>query len=385
MRAFVVVALLLTAIAAPAYAQEPITRADSAEVLVGTAERLRAQGADELAEALARLVERRYADTPAFARAVALLGDAEVGRVSRGGRIGLVSFTTLYGAWLGVAVPLMFEADRAEAYGLGLLTGAPLGFFAGRLYASRHSVTGGDAGVVAWGGLWGTWQGAGWMLALGDGEECGDFGCVDRDPDGNETVGASVAGGLLGMGAGMVAAQRADIGGGTSTMLSWGSLWGTGAGLVGAVLFELGDDDEPLVAALLGGDAGLASMAVLAPKWDMSTGRAWLVNAGGVMGAAIGGGLLLLMPPNDEKVAVLFPTVGAAMGLGIAAHRTRDMDEGRMRQGMLRNPAHESVALLTLRDGHWHVAPPLPAPALLGDARAAREVGARVQLLDARF
>ena len=383
MRAFAL-ALLLTAIAAPAAAQEPITRADSAEVLVGTAERLHAQGAEELADALARLVERRYADTPAHARALVLLADPATARVSRAGRIGLVSFTTIYGAWLGLAVPLMFEADQAEAYGIGLLTGAPLGFFAGRLYASGHSVTGGDAGVIAWGGLWGTWQGAGWMLALGDAEQCDGFGCSDQDPDGNTTVGASVAGGLLGIGAGMVAARQAEIGGGTSTMISWGSLWGTGAGLVGAVLFDLGNDDEPLIAALLGGDAGLASMAVLAPKWEMSTGRAWLVNAGGVMGAAIGGGLLLLMQPDDEKVAVLIPAIGAGAGLGLAAHMTRDMDEGDVRHGM-RGTAPAPGVLLSLRDGEWHVAPPLPAPALLGDGRATRELGARVQILDVRF
>lgn len=380
-------ALLLAAIAVPARAraQGPITRADSAEVLVGTAERLRAQGAEDLAEALARLVERRYADTPAHARALALLAAGDVPRVSRSGRIGLVSFTTLYGAWLGVAVPLMFDADRPEAYGIGFLTGAPLGFFGGRLYADRVSVTGGDAGVISWGGLFGSWQGAGWMLALGETTQCSEFGCGETGPDGNETVGAMVAGGLLGIGSGMIAARQADIGGGTSTMIAWGSLWGTGAGLVTSVLLDMGDDDEPLVAALIGGDVGLAAAAVLAPEWDMSTGRAWLVNASGVMGGAIGGGLLLLMPPDNEKVAVLFPTLGAALGLGIAAHRTRDMDEGRVRQGMLRAPVEQSGALVHVRDGDWRVAPPLPTPVLLGADRDELELGVRVQLLEARF
>ena len=386
MRAFLFALVTVVVMHGPARAQEPISRADSADVLVGTAERLRAQGADELADALARMVERRYAGTPAHARALALLADAAAPRASRAGQVGLVSFTTIYGSWLGIAVPLMFEADRPEAYGLGLLTGAPLGFFGGRLYARDRSVSGGDAGVISWGGLWGSWQGAGWMSALGDSEECNELGCFDEGPDGNETVGASVVGGLLGMGAGMLAAHNTDIGGGTATMIGWGSLWGTGAGLVGAVLFDLGDGDEPLVAALIGGDAGLASMAVLAPGWRMSTGRAWLVNAGGVLGGAIGGGVLLLMPPNDEKVAVMFPTVGAALGLGIAAFRTRDMDEGRIRQGSLDDRRDEPGALVRLRDGAWRVAPPLATPVLLGEPNAAsRELGIRVEILDARF
>ena len=384
----VVLGMLL---AAPARAQQPITRADTAAVLVAEAERLASGDADELAAALARLVQRRYGDTPAAARAAAVLAQLVETRpvgVSRAGRVGLISYTTLYGAWLGVAFPLMLESESPEAYGLGLLVGAPIGFFGGRAFAHGRSVTGGDAGVITWGGLWGTWQGGGWMNVLGGDEVCDppEFGggCYDSGPEASDIVGAMVAGGLIGTGVGMYAADRTDIGGGTATMISWASLWGTWGGVASAIVLDFEGEDEPLVAALLGGDAGLLAMALLAPRWDMSSGRAWLVNAGGVMGGTIGAGLDLIVQPSDEDVAILIPTIGAGIGLALGAHLTRDMDEGRVRRGMLDDDA--SPALVRVRDGEWSVSLPQPAPALLREHASDRgELGLRFELLDARF
>src|SRR5688500_3910449 len=188
--------LALVLLSAPATAQEPVSRADSADVLVGTAERLHAQGSDGLAEALARMAERRYAGTPAVARASALLALLRADERSSSGRIGLVACTTVYGAWLGVAVPLMFDADQPEMYGLGLLTGAPLGFFGGRAFARDRSISAGDAGVIAWSGTWGSWQGGGWMAVLGDeeGSNCFDPGFCETGPEASEVVGAMVIG-----------------------------------------------------------------------------------------------------------------------------------------------------------------------------------------------
>ncbi|HEX6588260.1 MAG TPA: hypothetical protein VF039_04510 [Longimicrobiales bacterium] len=381
-----VVSALLALLCArsPAAAQQPITRSDSADVLVGTAERLHARGSDALAEALATLVGRRYADTPAAARANALLATLRAGARSGAGRVGLVAYSTIYGAWLGVAVPLMFEADRPQAYGLGLLTGAPLGFFGGRWFAHDRSISGGDAGLIAWSGVWGTWQGGGWMGVLGDRTECSGDVCYEVDADAPDVVGATVIGGLLGTLAAAYVADRIDVTGGTATMIGWSSLWGSGAGLVASVLADL-DGDEVLAAALIGGDAGFATAAALAPRWDMSSGRAWLVNAAGVMGGAIGGGVDLLIEPENDDVAILIPTIGAAAGLGLGAWLTRDMDEGRMREGSIRN-ARDHGALLGLRDGDWSVALPIPAPVLLESGGVSEpEAGVRVQLIDARF
>ena len=379
--------MLLTLLcpSAPAAAQEPVSRADSADVLVGTAERLHAQGSNRLAEALARMVERRYADTPAVARASALLALLRANERSSSGRVGLVAFTTIYGAWLGVAVPLMFDADQPETYGLGLLTGAPLGFFGGRMFARERSISAGDAGLVAWSGTWGSWQGGGWMGVFGDQTECIEGGCFETDPDGTDVVGAMVVGGLVGIASSALVADRVDVTGGTATMIGWSSLWGTGLGLVTSVLANL-DGDEILAATLIGGDVGFASAAALAPRWDMSSGRAWLVNAAGIMGGAIGGGVDLLIQPRDEDVAILIPAIGAAVGLGLGALLTEDMDEGRVREGSLLVPGDASTALLRLHAGDWRIGLPQPTPALLyADGASRVEPGLRVDLLDARF
>jgi len=387
LRASFLVPLALLLCATPARAQQPVTRADSADVLVAAAERLQAQGSEELAAALARMVERRYADTPAATRAAAVLANVRSTRASRAGRVGLIAFGTIYGAWLGVAVPAMLEAESPEAYGIGLLTAAPAGFFAARAFTRNRSISAGDAGVVSWSALWGTWQGLGWQLAGDIGESCRqiDVDVVVCDSDASAPFAMMVAGGLLGLGASAYAADRTDIGGGTAAMIGWGSLWGTGGGLVTSVLADLGDDQEPLIAALIGGDLGFLAMAVLAPAWDMSSGRAWLVNAAGIMGGAIGGGIDLLLLPDDEDIAVLIPTIGSAAGLWIGAHLTRHMDEGRVREGRGGDVRDGADALVRLSSGTWRLAFPLPTPALLPRAGARGELAVRVPLLDARF
>lgn len=373
-----------------ARAQEPLTRADSAAVLVGTAERMDAEGADALAEAIARMVERRYADTPAAARATQLLATLRTTRRDRSGRVELIAWSTLYGAWLGVAVPAMLDADGPEAYGLGLIVGAPAGLLAGRAYSRDRSVSAGDARAITFGGSWGTWQGAGWQLVLEIGEGACSPTDVDCSADGTqELFGMMVGGGLVGLAAGAIAANNTDIGAGTATLVNFGALWGTWYGVVAAVLADLDDEDDGvLTAALLGGDAGLVAMALVAPRVDMSRNRARLINAAGIIGLAVGGGMDLLTTPDDEKVAIGIPALTSALGLYIGTYLTRDYDGApRMREGRLDTGAESSFALLGLRDGRWRVSLPQPTPRLLRSGPAARESGVAVHvpLLDARF
>ena len=135
------------------------TRADSAAVLLHAAEQLRLRGEAAAARALLDLIARQYAGTPA-ASEVDRMRELMRGMpaAERSGRTELLVFGTGYGAWLGVAVPLALESDEPEGYGVGLLLGAPLGFFAARQYATRDP-TYGQARALTFGGTWGTYMG----------------------------------------------------------------------------------------------------------------------------------------------------------------------------------------------------------------------------------
>src|SRR5688500_5191566 len=154
--------LLFVVAASIAGAQEAQaqSRADSAAVLLNAAEQLRLRGENGVARALLELIQQQYAGTAAALevdRMRALL--SRTPDVERSGRTEVLVFGTTYGAWLGVAVPLMFESDDPGSYGIGLLLGAPIGFFAAKSYADTYSPTEGQTRALTFGGTWGTAQG----------------------------------------------------------------------------------------------------------------------------------------------------------------------------------------------------------------------------------
>ena len=239
---------------------------------------------------------------------------------------------TLYGSWLGIAVPGAFGAESSEPYGVGLLFGGPTGFLVGRSLARSLNLTEGQARAITLGGSWGTWQGFGWreVLDLGTDEVCDTYPdgmfCYEED-SGEETFAAMVLGGLAGIAAGAALSGR-DITPGTGTTVNFGALWGTWFGVASGVLLDL-EDDRLLAATLLGGNAGLAATAVLAPSWNVSRSRARLVSIAGVIGGLAGAGIDLLTQLESEKVAIGIPLATSIVGLAIGIHATRVPEAGR--------------------------------------------------------
>lgn len=371
-------------------AQQP-TAADSAAILLETAGRFQSEGQSDVARALYRLVAERFPDTPAGARARAFLAVVRDEGIAGNGRVELQVFSTLYGLWLGVAIPGAFGAEEPEPYGVGLLLGGPAGFMAGKAIARSRALTEGQARAVTLGGSWGTWQGAGWanVLDLGTSEECffdeysGGEICYENGDTSEETFAAMIVGGVAGIAAGTVLSRRA-ISPGVATAVNFGALWGTWFGFAGGFLADL-EDDALLASTLLGGDAGLLVTALGAPRWNPSRSRARLVSIYGVIGALSGLGLDLLTQPDDEKVAVGIPLAGSILGLALGVGATRDYD-ARLEGGPQAPPG--SGALLSLRDGSWSVHAPLPHPVMVerpGPRGVERSAAIGVRLLSARF
>lgn len=386
----VVSALLLRP--APVVAQ---SRADSAAVILDAARRFELERRGEVAAALYQMILLRYSDTPA-AETVRTLRERGQTSMDRSGRTELLVWGTTYGAWLGIAVPLIVDADGSDAYGLGLLAGAPAGFLAARAYANDRPMTSGQARAITWGGTWGTWQGFGLVEALDIGED--DFEEICPEPPGGpepcfagdgdfdnttEIVAGMVAGGVAGIVTGAILAKK-PISRGTGATVSLGSLWGSGYGVALGYLAGL-DDDDLLIATLLAGNAALVGSAIGQRRWQLSESRARLISIAGVAGALGGVGISLLAGVDDDDVAVLLPTAMGTAGLIFGALRTRGMDSG----GLGGSDAgdfgdFDEGALLEVRDGAFDFGTPRIVPRLLQDGNR-RVAAVYLPVFAARF
>lgn len=319
------VVLALAASPSAASAQTP-TAADSAAVLLDAARDFEARGRTEVAQALYEFLTERYGATPSGAVALERLSEWRRAGVDGSGRVELQVWSTLYGLWLGIAVPAAFGADDSEAYGAGILLGAPAGLLAARAVTRSRDITEGQTRAITWGGTWGTWQGLGWALVLDLGTEtaCFEGSCYETGDATEARFASMIAGGLVGVVSGAILSRR-DIPTGVAAGAHYGSLWGTWIGVAGAYLFDL-EGDDVMASTLLVGNAGLVGGAYLANRHDLSRNRLRLISLGGLLGGLAGLGVDLLVQPDDDKVLLGIPLALSGVGLAAATHMTRDYD-----------------------------------------------------------
>jgi hypothetical protein len=356
------------------------TRADSASIVLDAARALRREGRDAAARDLLRLIRTRYATTPAARTADSLLLTLTgIPTISGTGRTGYILFHTLYGGFLGAAIPAALGAGGSEPYGVGLLIGAPLGYFGSRAFARSKITMPGQAGIAAFATVWGTWQGLALqrVLNLGDEEICNQFGCF-RDESDTAPWATMTLGGLVGIGIGHAIASR-PVAAGTSTLVSHSAWWGTWFGLAVGRMADA-EDDEHFTAMLVGGNAALLMALPAAKAWRPSPAQVRLTTAAGLAGGIVGLGIDLLVNTDDEELTIAVPAVTSALGLIVGAYATRhqrDPDEA----------PSDGFALVTVRDG-FRVNAPLPLPAAIpaaGPRRPRWVPGFRISLLDGTF
>jgi len=354
-------------------AQAP-TPADSAAVLLEVARDFEARGRSEVAEALYQLIAERYEGTAAGAVALGRLAEWDRVVNERSGRVELQVWSSLYGLWLGIAVPTAFGADDTEAYGAGILLGAPAGLLAARAVIRSRHITEGQTRAITWGGIWGTWQGLGWahVLDLGTDEFCQQGFCYESDVTTETQFRSMIVGGLVGVTTGALLSRR-DIPTGVAAGAHYGSLWGTWLGVAGAVIADL-EGDGVMAATLLTGNAGLVAGVYLADRHELSRNRLRLVSLGGLLGGLAGVGLDLLFQPDDEKVAMGIPLVLSGAGLGVAAHMTRDYDRGPFGGGAAGGDTGARGALFGFDRQGMALDLPVPVPTLVrGEDHAGRD------------
>lgn len=375
---------LAFAMSAPAVAQQ--TAADTAQVILNTARQMEREGRSEVARELFRFIRLKYLGTRAAFEADSLLRALPPPRVAAigTGRTGFVLFNTLYGGFLGIAVPAAFGADGSEAYGAGLLIGAPLGLFGARSFARDRFRTAGQAGIASFATFWGTWQGLAFQQAAGLGEDevCAEFGCYTNGSD-TAPWAAMIVGGGAGVATGWALGAAKEIPAGTSTLISHSAFWGTWFGLSGGVAADLHDKDL-FWSMIVAGNAGLIAAIPAAASWRPSASRIRLITAGGIAGGLVGFGIDLLASVDDENTVMAIPAATSALGLIVGAATTKsrgDLDS----QG---DDAVPSAALVDARRG-LRVNLPLPQPTsfwVVDQAgRVHRRPGVRFTLFEGRL
>ncbi len=231
-------------------------------------------------------------------------------------RAGLVGFGTLFTTWLGVGTLILLDIEEEVPYGLVLIAG-PLSGLIGSLSLTRESeLSDGQASLINLGGAWGIWQAVG--------------AATLADADGKPTVGASMAGGIIGSAlAGSIVKDR-DISPGDATLINFGGVWGTWFAICGAMAVRDRNNDNSnfiLSSAMMGGNVGLSTMGAWSTKLSMSRARARLINIGGIIGTlyGLGANILLEIEPEDRTFWTLMGLVGM-VGLTAGAHFTRSYD-----------------------------------------------------------
>jgi hypothetical protein len=292
---------------------------------------------------------------------------------------------TLYGLWLGLAVPTAFGADDTEAYGAGILLGAPAGFLAARAMTRTRSLTEGQTRAITWGGTWGTFQGLGWsqVLDLGEDVVCTEDFCYRQGDQTEEQFASMVLGGLAGVVVGGLLSRR-EIDPGVATGAHYGSVLGTWLGVAGAIVGGLEDDDDVWTSTLLVGNAGLVGGAWAADHFGWSRNRVRLMGLGALLGGLAGVGIDLLVQPDEEEAVFGIPLATSVAGLGAGMYLTRNYEEvpGAERAG--------ADALLSFRrGGGWASGIPVPVPTLVrvpdATGRDRMSPGLRFTLFTGRF
>lgn len=208
-------------------------------------------------------------------------------RPPRSGRVELVLASMLYGGAAAGALTLAIVSNyKFSVTGIGLAVLAPttaagigLGFLASWMLTDDYTKVG-HSSIIIGGTAWGTLLGASLSLGL--------------DLSLRNTLAVSLAGGGLGLGAGILTAWRTDLSAGQAAIVNSGGTWGavTGALVTEAIAFSPSSHDPALGWLTLGGTSlGLLTASLLARRFEISRGHMAIIDMFGALGLGLGYGI----------------------------------------------------------------------------------------------
>ena len=291
----------------------------------------------------------------------------KISRFDAGGRIEFVSTSSLFGVGLGIAIPAAFEASSPVIFGLSIVGFTAVGLVGSLLGSSRWAITPGQASSITIGTVWGTWN----AFAISGIAQLG----------GVIPLRLGIVGGVLGYTAGALIGyfQKPSID--VVTFASSLGLWM--GGVTGAISIIMGEQGinlsfEGVLSALLATtNIGLLAGIFLHPVINFSRSRSIFINLGGVVGGALGAGLVLLGSPTSATPYVTAALLGAAAGMGLTIFFTRNMRAAKR--------THTSFSLLSYRKGEWSLNMPLPSAAPTRDRNGQMTLGLQIPLASGRW
>lgn len=234
-------------------------------------------------------------------------------------------FGGYYGLWLGIAAPLALDADSAEAYGLGLMLGGPLGYLAASAATRRWDISEGRATMIELGGNLGAWQGMGWA--------------DQRGSDAQNVVAVGVLSGLGGIAGAAYLTSRYEFTEGHAALTAAAAPWGAWFGLIASALSESDTDEgwDPHRSMMIGADAAVLAVGVGARGSRMSEKRVRLINLNGVIGTVMALGFTLIAQPDDGNTVLAIAGAGGALGLAAGYRLTARVDPAEHASGEIPN------------------------------------------------
>jgi hypothetical protein len=234
-------------------------------------------------------------------------------KLDQSGRVGAVVFSTLYGTWQGVALPIIAEADDPKAFVASMMAGSAAGLLVSLNATKNAAISDGRTSLIDFGGWFGTWQGVAWSNAFGVEE-------------GRNIVTGAVIGGLTGLGTSIALTANKNIRPGYATLVNFGGIWGTWFALCAAEIADVQGSDTEFGYIAAGGDIGILATAIAAKNTQMSRGRARLINIAGVVGTVFGLGTAVLAEVDNGQTAFASMGAGSIAGLLIGSSATKNYD-----------------------------------------------------------
>ena len=261
-------------------------------------------------------------------------------------RAGLVSFGTLFTTWLGVGALILADVEDPVPYGLVLIAG-PVGGLAGSLSLTRNSeLSDGQASLINLGGVWGIWQAVG-AAALADASEkptvyasmvggalglalagsivknrdispgdatlinfggiwgtwfsiCGAMAAHDRSSDSSKFVlGSAMMGGNIGLLTMAGWSTKLNMSRARARLINIGGIVGTLYGLGASILLDIEPEDRSFWSLMgIGGVVGLTAGSYFTRNYD--TPESYFTESG------VG---LLNLEPTEKQWDLSFPAI----------------------------------------------------------------------------
>lgn len=261
-------------------------------------------------------------------------------------RASLVGFGTLFTTWVGIGTLILLETEEEVPYGLVLIAGPLSGLF-GSLSLTRESeLSDGQASLITLGGTWGIWQAVGAANLADAGEKttvsasmvggalglalaggivsgrnispgdatlinfggiwgtwfsiCGAMAARDRSRDNsNFILGSAMMGGNVGLSTMAVWSTKLNMSRARARLINIGGIVGTLYGLGASILLDLESEDRTFWSLMgIGGVVGLTAGAYFTRNYDTQEGY---FTEGGVA--------LLNLEPVEKRWNLSLPAI----------------------------------------------------------------------------